>query len=309
MSLITDLVQVEFEDGDQGASVRSLQEYFSECGFPITVDGIYGPQTRRVLRMWQFVRFGAGAVDEDSFVTTLMMAEEAEVDSEDELAVVSLMATMREELLDEQYDGVWASLAKMRADYRSVETHKFGCDVAWVSIWLLTQSIQEASQNRGPWVDVIVELGGGDHLKADPWCARFVTACRVLASWLRSDVAKDKSPKFPRTGSASQLWILSSSPLTRGDAACMMGSIGGAFVRSRTNKPEWHAQVIRDGEPMPGHTGVVVDLEGNGFVGIAGNSSGSGHSKSSGAVAVELLAPTSGHAMRAWDRLVGVATE
>jgi hypothetical protein len=89
----------------------------------------------------------------------------------------------------------------------------------------------------------------------------------------------------------------------------MMGSIGGAFVRSRTNKPEWHAQVIRDGEPMPGHTGVVVDLEGNGFVAIAGNSSGSGHSKSSGAVAVELLAPTSGHAMRAWDRLVGVATE
>lgn len=41
------------ERGDTGPEVKEVQQILAEFGYTISVDGIYGPQTERVVRSWQ----------------------------------------------------------------------------------------------------------------------------------------------------------------------------------------------------------------------------------------------------------------
>lgn len=294
------------EPGDRGPVVRALQEYLQGQGFALGVDGIYGPQTTRCVRLWQLLRLGREYVDEGTLAACMMIVEYTQPEPEDHEAAAALIATLPPSIIAaDDYDPIWPTLAQMRADCALVQPVDRDDLIAWVAVWLLTQGITEERQNRGPWVDVLIALGGGDYEAADPWCARFVAACRGLSNWLRPDELRD----YPRTGSAARTWIAcpERDRLEREEAAWLAGSIGGAFVRSRTSAPVWHREVILRGEPMQGHTGIVVDLEADGFTAVAGNSSGQGHSAGSGSVALEVLSPTSGHALRAWERLVGIA--
>ena len=155
------------ERGDRGPVVTALQEYLRADGFDVGVDGIFGVQTARTVRLWQFLHFGLE----------------------------------RGDLLH-----VWSALRLMRAEQRRIGFDDFDELVAWVAVCLLVQDIEETSQNRGPWVDVIVALGGGDPEDAAPWCARFVVACRRLAAWLwRLDGEPGRA--YPRTGSAARTWL------------------------------------------------------------------------------------------------------
>lgn len=297
------------ERGDRGPVVRALQSYLAGEGFSLAIDGVFGAQTARIARLWQFLHFGRDGVGECDLAISFVMFEENEPTADDTHDVAELVALLPVTLLERSdLAEVWAALQKMRAEHRRLAFEDFDELVAWVAVSLLVEGIEETSQNRGPWVDVLVALGGGEPEEAAPWCARFVTACRFLAVWLfRLDGEPSRS--YPRTGSAARTWISTPPPhrLLRDEAAWNGSSLGGAFVRTRTSSPEWHRETVLAGEAMKGHTGIVVDLEGDGFVCIAGNSSGSGHSRSAGAVAVEVIAPTSGHALSAWKRLVGVA--
>ena len=297
------------ERGDRGPVVTALQEYLRADGFDVGVDGIFGAETARIVRLWQFLHFGRDGVGECDLAVSLVLFEEAEPSGDDVHDVAELVARLPVPLLERgDLLHVWSALRLMRAEHRRIGFDDFDELVAWVAVCLLVQDIEETSQNRGPWVDVIVALGGGDPEDAAPWCARFVVACRHLAAWLwRLDGEPGRA--YPRTGSAARTWLDTPARdrLLREEASWVAASIGGAFVRTRTSAPESHRDTVLAGEVMKGHTGIVVDLEGDGFVAVAGNSSGAGHSTGSGSVAVEVIAPTRGHALRAWSRLVGIA--
>lgn len=297
------------ERGDRGPVVTALQQYLSGEGFDLAIDGIFGAQTARVARLWQFLHFGRDGVGECDIAVSLVRYEEATSTADDVHDVAELASRLPVDLIErDDLTDVWQSLHHMRAEHRRLGIYDFDELTAWVAVYLLTQGIDEVTQNRGPWVDLIVFLGGGEPTDAAPWCARFVVCCRYLASWLVT-LDGETARAYPKTGSAARTWLSTPAAdrLLREEASWLESSIGGAFVRTRTSAPESHRETVLSGGVMKGHTGIVVDLEGDGFVAVAGNSSGSGHSKSSGSVAIELISPTGGHALRAWRRLVGIA--
>ena len=295
------------EPGDQGPAVKAWQDYLAAEGFRLGQDGIFGPETERITRLWQFLEHGREAVGAD-ICTTLMLAEDVEPSADDIHDAAEFAARLPPDLIasDATADALQALFA-MRAKQRRIGFADFAELTAWVAVFLLAQGISETTSNRGPWVDVLVSLGGGNPEDAAPWCARFVCACRRIALWLWS-LDGEEPRTYPQTGSASRIWVTTPPPhrMERSEAAWLESTIGAAFVRTRTSAPASDREVVLSGDLMKGHTGIVVDLASDGFVCVAGNSSGSGHSAGSGSVAVEIIAPTSGHALRAWDRLVGV---
>ena len=52
------------ERGDRGPVVTALQEYLRADGFDVGVDGIFGAETARTVRLWQFLHFGRDGVGE-----------------------------------------------------------------------------------------------------------------------------------------------------------------------------------------------------------------------------------------------------
>ena len=76
---------------------------------------------------------------------------------------------------------------------------------------------------------------------------------------------------------------------------------GLIYIRTRTSKPATDADKVRRGISRTGHVGIVVSIDGDTITGVAGNSSGAGHSAGSGAVCHETI--TKGD--RAYERIVG----
>jgi len=161
---------------------------------------------------------------------------------------------------------------------------------AIATLALACLGISEVSPNRGPEVDRIVELGGGQPDRAAPWCAYFVSA--VLSEAVRRGI---DVPHKIRTGRAVRHWTGAETAhqIDRADIWCLPPPLvcGLIFVRTRTSKSVRQRELVLAGaQRVAGHTGITVGLsQERGILCVAGNSSGAGHSyaRGSGAVALE----------------------
>ncbi len=165
--------------------------------------------------------------------------------------------------------------------------------------------VKETKQNRGPEVDHFVRIAGGRAKTAPPWCAYFVSYCVNAIQRVGLNVTAGTDWEL-RTGRAVNWWLKMSE-----DRRILPADIweyghprGLIYVRTRSSKPISDAMKVRNGTSRQGHVGICIGLEGtNALLGVAGNSSGSGHSAGSGAVCFERLEVGGRH----WDRLVGLA--
>jgi len=159
------------------------------------------------------------------------------------------------------------------------------------------QGIREKGQNAGPMV-VFFQVDGGGTGKPAPWCAYFVSSCLRTMSRVGFTV-NDPGP----TGRAVAFWQRAdpSQRVEREDIFKVKDPRGLVFVRTRMSNGITDRQRARQGDKVQGHTGIVTHVEGSTVYAIAGNSSGGGHSNTTGAVACEVIVRDS----PAWDRLVG----
>ena len=177
--------------------------------------------------------------------------------------------------------------------------------VAHVARSFVARRVRETSSNRGPWVDQIVRIGGGNPETRPHWCGYFTAACRRIAErqW-------GAELDYTTSGGAVRAW--QRAPESQRVEAPVVGAV---YHRTRTADPVSRVERARAGEQVAGHTGVVVELlDDGGFVGVGGNSSGAGHSSAGrgGRVAYEVLSPSGDASSRkAFERVVGftVATE
>ena len=297
------------ERGDRGPVVTALQENLRADGFDVGVDGIFGVQTARTVRLWQFLHFGRDpGVGECDLAVSLVLFEEAEPSGDDVHDVARLVARLPVPLLERgDLLHVWSALRLMRAEHRRIGFDDFD------EARRVGRGVPARARHRGDLAES--RAVGRRHRRARRRRSRRRGAvvrslrCRAGTS-PRGSRAPDGEPgrAYLRTGSAARTWLD-----TPARDRLLRGSVLGRLVDRRrlrpfvrTSAPESHRDTVLAGEVMKGHTGIVVDLEGDGFVAVAGNSSGAGHS-GSGSVAVEVIAPTRGHALRAWSRLVGIA--
>jgi hypothetical protein len=163
-----------------------------------------------------------------------------------------------------------------------------------------------AVSNRGDRVDDILRWGGyrvpaSAHTPGPPWCGWFVSACTAITADAQHAVWRpDKSLR----GRASAYWIQAPAErrIAREDAWTLLRP-GDVFVRSRVSGPLSDRAAILRGDSRDGHTGVVesVDARARVIHCVSGNSSGRGHSQTSGAVAREVIREGD----KAWDRTAG----
>ena len=153
--------------------------------------------------------------------------------------------------------------------------------------------VKETTQNRGPDVDRLVSQGGGKPSRAWPWCAYFVSAVVDEARRRGFDVRHSV-----KTGRAVKHWAEAETrnQITCADFWCLPPDMvaGLIFVRTRTSRPVTDADRVREGaKQVQGHTGIVLSMSQDrglpGFIAVAGNSTGAGHSyvRGSGSVALE----------------------
>ena len=156
---------------------------------------------------------------------------------------------------------------------------------------------KEVTSNRGPEVDFFVRVAGGNPVRRPPWCAYFVTFC---CDALRR-TGLELHPV--RTGRAVSHWLKADEGrrIARDDIWDHPNPRGLIYVRTRTSKPINEANKVRRGISRTGHVGIVVSVDGDTITGVAGNSSGAGHSAGSGAVCEEVIEKGG----RSWDRIVG----
>jgi len=179
--------------------------------------------------------------------------------------------------------------------------------------------------NRGIEVDYYRETGGGrriadDDGKGPPWCAYFRSALLVEAArrnWefpyplIRSGAARHHWQRVPTGTSAlvDRVGVELVYHVRRGDIFAQPDEvlIGGAMVRSRGGKPQ-DVRRIYDGKAVQGHVATVIGVDrepgAEALICVGGNSSGAGHSRTSGAVAWEVYRPGT----KQWDCLAGVTT-
>lgn len=276
-----------------------LQRALAGKGYAIACDGVWGPISQRTLDRHLGAHVLTGPLEllalvEEAAYRTGAIGPRTDAD-EDEAARWLAGHRVEDETIAQHFAGL-----------RHAYPGGLGPDalVAHVAEWLHDRPVREVRQNRGPWVDTIVRIGGGNPETAPAWCAYTVAASRRIAEWLHG-------PGFGNywtSGGAVRTWQkFPDAQRSRGNGT--LPPIGAAFHRLRTSLPD--ADVRRTleaawrGDGVEGHTGTVVDyLDDGDLLCIAGNSSGSGHAgHTSGAVAYEIVGPTRGKA--AWDRLVG----
>jgi len=183
---------------------------------------------------------------------------------------------------------------------------------------------EKNGSNRGEAVDYYRESGGGKRLnagvKGPPWCAYFRSALLVEAArrnWefpyppIRSGAARHHWQRVPTGTSAlvDGVGVELVYHVRRGDIFAQPDEvlIGGAMVRSRGGKPQ-DVRRIYDGKAVQGHVATVIGVDrepgAEALICVGGNSSGAGHSRTSGAVAWEVYRPGT----KQWDCLAGVTT-
>lgn len=163
-----------------------------------------------------------------------------------------------------------------------------------------------AVSNRGDRVDDILRWGGFNvpasaRSPGPPWCGWFVSACTVITADAQHPVWQ---PPAGLRGRASAYWIDAPAErrIAREDAWTLLRP-GDVFVRSRVSGPESYRAAILRGEYRDGHIGPIesVDIRARVIHCVAGNSSGHGHAKTTGAVAREVIREGD----KAWHRLAG----
>ena len=310
------------ERGDRGGAVRDVQTELARAGFsPGEPDGIFGPLTERAVKALQRranreqtgayglreARWLAGAhrVQEDERTAAAGFLRGFGVAS----VMDSPMTQHVAEILVSAKAGELDRFAEAAGDY---DVHEINAWVAWIANYFADLGVREERQNRGPLVDPIIRVGGGRPEDAPPWCAYFVAFCRRVAVWAwrecnpsRSDVVFD----FPVSGGAARTWLRAGDDALAHD---MRPPIGAAYHRTRTGNPVSHADIVRGGQSLQGHTGIVAGfdhIDPAMLLCVGGNSSGAGHSSSSrgGRVAPEVVGPSRDNpqAHAAWERLVG----
>ena len=193
-----------------------------------------------------------------------------------------------------------------------------------VALALSQVGVREVNgSNRGLEVDYYRETGGGKRMRAGekgpPWCAYFRSALLVEA-----DRRLWELPYRIRSGAARHHWQrvpTATSALVEGTSVELVyhvrrGAIfeqpddvllGGAMVRARGGKPH-HVPRIAGGQQVQGHVATVVGVDrepgAEALLCVGGNSSGVGHSRTSGAVAWEIYRPGTPQ----WECIVGVST-
>ena len=106
-----------------------------------------------------------------------------------------------------------------------------------------------------------------------------------------------------RTGRAVNHWMKADEGrrIARDDIWDIEQPRGLIYVRTRTSKPATDADKVRRGISRTGHVGLIVGRDGDTLIGVAGNSSGAGHSAGSGSVCHEKIKKGG----RAYERIVG----
>lgn len=270
--------------GQRAEGLRELQELLRPYS-PGPVDGIWGPRTEAAvhsMRAAHGLPHGRGLSFEDVLEAAYMHNVEARAWL-DRYGVDSLRMT-----------ALVARLKGQDTTGLSVNGH-----VAFVARAFASRRVHETSPNRGPWVDDIVRIGGGNPETRPHWCGYFTACCRRVAEWsLGVDL------DYTTSGGAVRAWQRAGEHL-RVDKP----TIGAVYHRTRTADPVSRVELAREGKRVAGHTGVVVDVfDDGGFVGIGGNSSGAGHSDAGrgGRVAYEVLSPSGDASARnAFARVVG----
>lgn len=165
---------------------------------------------------------------------------------------------------------------------------------SYAESWL---EVKETTQNRGPEVDFFVRIAGGRPDSEPPWCAYFVTFCCDALRRMGLDLHR------VRTGRAVNHWLKAdeSRRVSRDDIWSVEDPRGLIYIRTRTSKPATDADKVRRGISRTGHVGIVVSVDGDTITGVAGNSSGAGHSAGSGSVCHETIKKGD----RAYERIVG----
>ena len=310
--------------GDRGDAVAALQRDLAKayCS-PGEIDGIFGALTERAVRKYQ-ARFPNLRQTGIADLATLRMLASGNAVQVDETSAArefcrargvggtmpSPMPGLLAALLVDAKSGVPARWAREVAPGDDV--HEINAWVAWVALRFEERNIREETQNRGAYVDAIVSIGGGNPEKAGPWCAYFVACCRRVAVWLWCETTGEDSEsfRFPTSGGAIRTWHKATERcegyLVHDDDP----PIGAAYHRTRTAAPVSEADEAAHGAARNGHTGIVVELDGEQLICVGGNSSGAGHSSSSrgGRVALEVLSESkrdNPQAYEAWRRVVG----
>ncbi len=286
---------------------RVLQLELNRDGFMTAVDGDYGPKTDLAFRQWRDQQDGL----EQAFALRRLITRCSNRIGFNATPMVFKPSIAASTWVNNLVTGYNLSLTGVQVQELSL-LHDGLADnashpdqlVARIAEWFLIMGVKETRQNRGPWVDVIIALGGGDVQAAPPWCAYFVGTCRLIASKLSAFELE-----FARSGSAVRTYLNAAFKLQGWHKGA---PIGAAFSRLRTSvdesKIDGLLEAVWAGDSAQGHTGIkIVTLPTGDALAVAGNSSGSGHSGGRGGrVALEVVGPVNGTA--AWRRLVGFST-
>lgn len=288
---------------------RAFQIELNMRGYRTNVDGAYGPKTEAAFRAF----CDANGVFRTPFAFRNLIADSAmylgakpgdpsyEPSDLAQRWVETLISDFSLKLdKDQERDlhGLFESCSPLAGLWEATPDST----VALIARWFLLIGVQETSQNRGPWVDAIIRIGGGNPSSAPPWCAYFVGCCRELASRLSA------APfGFRPSASAVRTYLYADNKI---EGSTLEVPVGFAFTRLRTSLPDNRVSktllaIWKHGEVAQGHTGIVVGKPASDrLLLISGNSSGSGHSGGRGGrVAFEEIGPTRGR--DAWVRLVG----
>jgi hypothetical protein len=147
--------------GDKGAEVRELQKLLTERGYPVGIDGDFGPETYRAVRAFQ-------AQNLDQHGQPLVVDGKA--------GPLTWWSLTHPKLLIETPSAVDFSL--MPPD--GMGGSSLGRAALEVAIGeLKAGACEEGGNNRGPWVRKYLEPTGQP--EGNSWCASFVSWCFLQA--------------------------------------------------------------------------------------------------------------------------------
>lgn len=197
---------------------------------------------------------------------------------------------------------------------------------------LYRENIAETwGSNRGPWIDILRELGGENPHAPTAYCARALSGVRALVElYALHAMEAGHLPHWPtaRTHYTGRAWELyAKAPashrveLSLSENGRIPATLSGRLLpgmsvtRARTSRPATDRRIIQSGAGVVGHAMLLADVAPHSLAFFAFNSSGAGHSSTarSGRLAIEVAAakgsPGSSRAARAaWVRIAGAAS-
>ncbi len=316
-----------------------LQRRLCALGYPVVVDGDFGPVTEAAAGDLVTALGMSSLLHPAHMLAALRDVEHVPyppippVTREDRDAAWAFWGEHGLFADDEHDEDIRARFAGLYATLRKNPQDTPDHAVAEVGWWLASQRITETPgrQNRGPWVDRLIRIGSRgtkDPVSAPPWCAYSGGAKRVIAEWATADL--HNWPKFRTSGGAVRTWQKARElgQALRADEIAIIDNrwclldgtpidvTGALFARLRTSLSGSEIQHtldrVWDGGGSQGHAGSVLSPRPTGaLLCVAGNSSGSGHSRGRGGrETYEVIDPRADgdvHGYAAYRRLVGLS--